>query len=99
MVSTRTVSLRSAVKMESIFENRVPFMPSALDIIYSYGPVASGIVSRRRGFFHERKIDPLVGSVYLTLTFFMTGTPETRVEVNSFEALLSVPFLNTATIL
>ena len=38
-----------------------------------------------------RKIDPFTASVFLTLTFLITGTPETRVEVISFEALLSVP--------
>ena len=66
-------------------------MPVALEIRYSYGPFA-GMVSSFTGFFHERKIDPLTASVFLILTFLITGTPETRVEVISFEALLSVPF-------
>jgi len=51
------------------------------------------MVSSMSGFFHATYIDPLTGSVLLTLTFVITGTPDTSVEVISFDALLSVPFL------
>jgi hypothetical protein len=51
------------------------------------------------GFFQAINIDPLLVLVTVTLTFLMTGTPETSVEVISFEDLLSVPLGKTATIL
>ena len=50
------------------------------------------MVSSLSGFFHSIYIDPFEVLVEVTLTFFITGTPDTRVDVISFEDLLSVPF-------
>jgi hypothetical protein len=59
----------------------------------------AGIVSSLSGFIQLTKTDPFVTEVLLTLTFVITGIPETRDEEISFEALLSVPLGKTATIL
>ena len=91
------VSFNVAVCIDLIWLKFVPPTPEALEIRYSYGPNA-GIVSSFRGFFHPINITPLTASVFVTLTFLIIGIPDTSVEVISFDALLSSPFGNTATI-
>jgi hypothetical protein len=89
-VSVIVVSLRSTVAIDRMSVKSVPVTPEALYTRYSYGP-AAGMVSSLSGFFHAMNIEPPSWSVFVTLTFLMTGTPDTRLDEISFEALLSVP--------